>query len=266
MDVSAFYENIRTGAEFCGVTMTEAVAMLREAGLNGIYVCLDSLRDFMPEIEAVMENTGVRISGLHAWIDLDRNPEGYKELVDAAVNVNTDNVLIVPYCSEAHTEGPMKTLLDGVQAAVAYGREHGIKVCMEDMDRLDSPYNSVAGLENFLSHIPGLYCCFDTGNFIMHQEDELEAFQHFQSRVCAMHLKDRTRKADNADDIGRIIADGSVRYPCPVGSGFIRIKEILELSGNIPLIAELYDYSPEHMLEGLRKSVEWIVNLLKKNP
>ena len=205
-----------------------------------------------------MDNTGVCVSGLHAWIDLDRNPEGYQELVDAAVKVNTDNVLIVPYCSETHLEGPMKTLLDGVQAAVAYGLKRGIKVCMEDMDRLDFPFNSVAGLENFLSYIPGLYCCFDTGNFIMHQEDELEAFQHFQTRVCAIHLKDRTRKAYNAEDIGRIIADGTVRYPCPVGSGFIRIKEILELSGNIPVIAELYDYSPEHMLEGLRKSVEWI--------
>ncbi|MBO6092215.1 MAG: hypothetical protein J6P40_01110, partial [Oscillospiraceae bacterium] len=174
MKISAFYENIRTGAEFCGVTMTEAVTMLRDSGLTGLYISLDSLKAFLPEIRAVLENTGVFVAGLHAWIDLDTNPDGYRELIDAACNNGTDNVLIVPTCSGNHDNNLTEILLAGVKAAVEYGESRGITVCMEDMDRLNSPYNSVAGLDQFLSNIPGLFCCFDTGNFIMHQEDELE--------------------------------------------------------------------------------------------
>ena len=258
MKISAFYENIRTGAEFCGVTMTEAVTMLRDSGLTGLYISLDSLKASLPEIRAVLENTGVFVAGLHAWIDLDTNPDGYRELIDAACNNGTDNVLIVPTCSGNHDNNLTEILLAGVKAAVEYGESRGITVCMEDMDRLNSPYNSVAGLDQFLSNIPGLFCCFDTGNFIMHQEDELEAFRYFQSKISMMHLKDRAKEPEHPDDVGRIIADGTVRYPCPVGSGFIQIKQILDIANGLPVIVELYDYSPEHMLEGIRKSIKWL--------
>ena len=58
--------------------------------------------------------------------------------------------------------------------AVLYGQELGITVSMEDFDGLEAPYCTIAGLDEFLRDVPGLACSFDTGNFIMYQENELE--------------------------------------------------------------------------------------------
>ena len=76
--------------------------------------------------------------------------------------------------------------------------------------------------------------------------------------MSAMHLKDRALTPGNAEDAGARILDGSLRYPVPVGKGYIRIAEILSMAGDWPVIVELYNYSPAHMLEGIWASVEWV--------
>ena len=126
MPIAAFYENIRTGALEKGISMTEAVSRLRESGMDGIYICLDSVREYPDEIEEVIRTTGVCVTGLHAWIDFGRNPEGYQELVDAAVRLKTDHVLIVPTCEDE--EEPLPVLLCGMRKAVLYGKDRGIRV------------------------------------------------------------------------------------------------------------------------------------------
>ena len=53
-----------------------------------------------------------------------------------------------------------------------------------------------------------------------------------------------------------------------VNYDFLAPKEILDLlkeqkyPGNV--IVELYDYSPEHMLEGIGESVSWVAGVLRE--
>ena len=263
MIVSAFYENIRTGAVHDGLPMTEAVKLLCESGLKGLYVSYESTVHFSGELDEVLRETGIKVTGLHSWIDFSRDKTGYKNLIDQAVSLGTDHVLIVPVCTDQN----METLIEGMKNAVEYGAARGIRVFMEDLDQANSPYNNLAGLKLFLERIPGLLCCFDTGNLIMHQEDEVDGFKQLQNRIRALHLKDRVIRPQNPDDIGKQILDGSCRYPAPVGSGYIRIREILEIAADLPMIVELYDYGPSHMLDGIRSSIEWVQEkALKVNP
>lgn len=143
-----------------------------------------------------------------------------------------------------------------------------IAVSMEDFDGLEAPYCTIAGLNDFLTDVPGLACSFDTGNFIMYQENELEAFQLFRDKICTVHLKDRRKEAKYPDDKAKICADGSLSYAAETGRGYIHIKEILDLlkEQNYPgnVIVELYDYSPEHMLEGIGESVSWVAGVLRE--
>ena len=252
--IAAFYENIRTGAVHDGIPMTEAVSALCSAGLQGIYISYASTLRHADEIADVLAETGVEITGLHAWISFSKNGTEARSVIDQAARLGTDHVLIVPVCDGNDVE----TLIAGMQDAVGYGKEKGVQVFMEDLDDADSPYNSMAGLQRFLDRIPDLKCCFDTGNWIMHGEDEVEAFRLFRDRIGAMHLKDRRLAPENPDDAGIMIPDGTCRYPAPVGQGMIRLPEILAMAGDWPLIVELYDYSPSHMLEGIRKSIEWL--------
>ena len=254
MTLSAFYENIRTGAVYHGIPMVEAVSALCGSGLQGIYVSLDSTRQYAEEIEEVLQKTDAAVTGLHAWIDYDGGTGASHELIDQAVRLGTDHALIVPVCTDQNFD----RLIAGMRDAVDYGVSRGVRVYMEDLDQMASPYNNLPGLKRFLEAIPELYCCFDTGNLIMVQEDEVAAFRQLQGRIRALHLKDRGMTAKNPDDVGKEIRDGTYRYPVPVGSGFIRIPEILKMAGDIPMIVELYDYSPAHMLDGIRKSLEWV--------
>jgi hypothetical protein len=73
-----------------------------------------------------------------------------------------------------------------------------------------------------------------------------------------MHLKDRRLTAENPDDVGKMVLDGTCRYPSPVGRGVIRIQEILKTAGDWPFIVELYGYSPSYMLDGIKASIEWL--------
>lgn len=256
MEIAAFYENIRTGAEHDGIPMTEAVASLRGAGLQGLYVSCESTELYADELAETVRETGVGIVGLHAWVHFDRDAEEARRAVDRAAELGTDHLLIVP----VRADHDFEKLIAGVKEAAAYGKSRGVQVCMEDLDQADSPYNSLAGMRTFLDRIPDLGCCFDTGNWIMHQEDETEAFRELRSRICAMHLKDRAMTPIHADDAGTEILDGSFRYPVPVGKGILRVGEILSGAGDVPVIVELYGYSPAHMLEGIRESVAWVRN------
>ena len=102
----------------------------------------------------------------------------------------------------------------------------------------------------------------------MYQENELEAFQLFRDKICTVHLKDRRKEAKYPDDKAKICADGSLSYAAETGRGYIHIKEILDLlkEQNYPgnVIVELYDYSPEHMLEGISESVSWVAGVLRE--
>ena len=234
--------------------MANAVRSLCESGLQEIYVSYESTVQFSCELAEVLRETGIKVTGLHAWIDFSRDETGYQKLIDQAVRLGTDHALIVPICFDQDIE----TLIEGMKKAVEYGEARGVQVYMEDLDQADSPYNNLTGLKLFLNQIPGLSCCFDTGNLIMYQEDEAEGFRQLKTRIRALHLKDRSVRPKNPDDIGKQILDGSYRYPVPVGSGYIRIPEILEMAADLPMIVELYDYSPSQMLAGIRSSVEWV--------
>ncbi len=256
--IAAFYENIVSGSEASKISVTDAVSNLMDHGLEALYILDNSLKYRADEVHAVLKATGIAVAGLHAWIDFSSDPsnQSFRFLIDEAVRLKTDNVLIVPGMESA------KNIVHGMQKAVYYGDAMNIRVCMEPLDRLDAPYCTLEGLEYFLSNIPGLYCCFDTGNLVLHAEDEVEAFRQLSDKVCAMHLKDRSRQSRYSDTIAKICANGDIVYPAPVGSGFIRIGEILDMAEDMPLIVELYDYSLEHMLDGLRESLDWVSNRL----
>ena len=94
------------------------------------------------------------------------------------------------------------------------------------------------------------------------EEDELEAFDLFADRIRTVHLKDRLLTRRHEGDTPFVCADGKSVYACAVGSGFIRIAEILArlkqrgYSGNV--IAELYACDPHHVLQDAADSVRWL--------
>ena len=273
MKIAAFYENILEGAERQDISAGEAVKDLMKSGLELLYVSSWVLENRRDELDEVLRTTGVGVEGLHGFFDFGSHPEdeSYQGLIQEAVRLNATNVLLVPgmipQTQMPERDGRIESMIQALKQAVAFGEQHGVAVSMEDFDSIDAPYCTIGGLEHFIQNVPGLKCSFDTGNFIMYSEDEFNAFRHFQDRLCTVHLKDRLREPSYPDDRYKTCADGSKVYACPTGAGYVRIPEILDAlvkqgyTGNV--IVELYDYSPSHMLEGIRQSVLWTRQYLK---
>lgn len=268
MKIAAFYENIKLGAEAARVSLRDALLELKHAGMDMIYISWEEYRKDPDGLSSLFREAQLQVEGLHQWVDFAHDPdtEIYKCVIGDAKALGAGNVLFVPGFvfpgEEEKAEEILENMITAMGRAAAYGKEVGIKVCMEDFDGITAPYNSIAGLKLFLDQIPELHVCFDTGNFIMYHEDELEAFGQFRSRICAMHLKDRSKTPHFPKDQPKLCADGTPEYPCPVGAGYIRMEEILrqlkaqQYPGN--LIVELYDCDPEHILAGIRQSVSWV--------
>lgn len=266
MKIAAFYENIVYGAEKGQALIGDVLDELKAEGLQMIYISWDSLKGREEELIGLFREKGLVVEGLHQHFDFGHHPEdeSYREYIDLALKAGASNCLIVPGLilkeEEENRDKMIENMVETVKKAVAYGKERGIIVCMEDYDSMTSPYNSVEGLSYFFERIPELKCAFDTGNFVCYKEDEKAAFLRFADKICTVHLKDRSRHAHMQGDAGCICHDGSCAWSTPIGSGYIHIKEILEglkkgnYEGNV--IVELYGY--EDILEGIKQSIRWV--------
>lgn len=265
MKISAFYENIVPGAEASGIGMRAALERLKKAGMDRIYLMPQSWEKDKELLKEALPALGLEVEGLHSWILFPKNPSdtSYRGVIDLAAELGAEHVLFVPgMLTEGNTRRDINSILAGMRAAVTYGSEKGIHVLMEDFDGLLSPFNSIAGLQYFMDSIPGLGCAFDTGNFVMFREDELEAAAAFAEKIKFIHIKDRAITPLRPGNRKKLCADLSGVYPCTVGSGYIRIREIFEYLASRGItanaVAELYDCDPEYMLEDIEASIRWI--------
>ena len=265
MKIAVFYENIYDGVRETRASMEDTLARLRDEGMALLYVSADSWKRDGKTLSGIMNRLGIGLEGMHCFLNY---PEGAsdrdsRDMVHLARDAGAGNLLIVPgFLSTGNSVRDMGAILDGVRCAAAYGREEGLPILMEDFDGLSSPSNCMAGLQYFLEQAPGLGCAFDTGNFAAFHEDELAAFDLFADKIETVHLKDRAPAPRHEKDTPFRCADFTPVYACRIGSGSIRIAEILNrlkarhYPGNV--IVELYCCDARHVLSDITASVRWL--------
>ncbi len=271
MKIAAFYENIHDGVRATGQRMEDVLTELHDAGMELLYLSPDSWKRDRKELSGIIERLDLRVEGMFGSCDFPNDPETiqYQEMLDLAVEADAGNFLIIPgMLTGGNTQRDLERMVTGTRKAVEYGGKKNVPVLMEDFDGLLSPYNCIAGLQYFMNSVEGLGCAFDTGNFAAFREDELEAFELFADRIRTVHLKDRSGTRRHEGDTPFVCADGKAVYACTVGSGYIRIPEILErlkkrnYRGNV--IAELYACDPAYVLRDAVDSVRWLKEQLTK--
>ena len=265
MKIAAFYENMTEGARHDGVSMAQVLVRFREAGLEKICISGESWIRDRKELQPILKDLDLGIEGFHCPVRFPENPdtEEYRTLIRLAVEAGAGNILLVPgFLTGGNTIRDLEAMCDGMRKAVEFGKQEGIPVLMEDYDGFLAPYNCIAGLKYFMDAVPEMGCAFDTGNFTIFHEDELEAFELFKGRIVTVHLKDRTKQPCHPGNKPLLCADHKNAYVCPVGSGDIRIREILQrleqrdYPGNV--IAELFGADPAFMLEDIETSIRFL--------
>lgn len=265
MKIAVFYENILQAAHTSGLNVPQVLKRLTDLGMENIYLTPDSWQKDEEMLKATLPELGLGIEGMHAWVRFTDDPEStlYKDYIDLALRIGAKNILFIPgMLLGGNTVRDLERMVYGMKKAVAYGKEKGLPVTMEDFDSVLAPNNCIAGLKYFADQVPGLEFAFDTGNFAFFQENELEALPLFEDRIATLHLKDRSLEKLNPNGKAFVRADGTPLYSCPVGSGYIHIREVVdrmkELGYDGGAIVEVGDWSDDHMLEVLEESVKWL--------
>ena len=266
MRIAAFYENIWDACRMAGEGLEEMLVELKGHGLEMIYISGTALAEKEEELTALFERLRLPVEGMHQHFDLGHHPEdrSWKGYMDLAKRVGAGNFLCVPGMIPKADEGRREEMMGHMTAAVRdmveYGKKIGLTVCMEDYDSMESPFNGIDGLARFMEEAPGLMCAFDTGNFVCHGEDPMEAFERFKDKIVTVHVKDRQDVPWTEGDGGCLCGDGSVAYVAPVGYGRMPIEKVIGrlkeqgYMGN--LIAELF--SCGDLRANLIRSLEWL--------
>ncbi len=268
MKIAAFYENIKEGRIALGLSEEEALKRALDAGMEKIYIGYENLKNNKEDLLPLFSRLGIGVEGLHAFFRFGVEPEdeSYRDVIDLAKDAGAGNVLLVPGMIREDIslsfEIQREHMAKAMRKAVAYGKEKGIDVGMEDFDGKAAPFSSIDGLNWFIQKIDGLSCCFDTGNFVVYEEDPLLAFDTFREKITVVHIKDRARVPLHPDDRPFLTEKGTKFYPAPAGQGVMPILETVQklkedgYSG--ALVAELYGCTPEYMLDGILDSVRWL--------
>lgn len=269
MKISVFYENILEGVQFTGANMKDVLQQLKQEGMDAVYCSYETLKNDSEDlILNMLQELELGVEGLYGFISFEHNPmdEVYKDMIDMAVKAGGRNFLFVPgFVVEEEKDQAdelKKNMWKGLGNAVQYGKKCGIDVTIEDFDGLTAPYCRLSGVQEFLENVPEMMFNFDTGNFIMYHDDELEAYEILKEKICNVHLKDRSHEKSCEKHPATVCADGKNMYSVPIGDGVMQIKEImtrLKKSGyDGGLVVELYGYYAEDMLNGVHKSVKWV--------
>ncbi len=243
MRIAAFLENIAIGSRESGRELPELLRDLKKEGLESVYLCRSWwMGDREDWTLSLLNQAGLTLEGL--WDSIAFNtltPEegeaSFKDLINCARRNGAGHVLIVPgfFREEGRLtreevkqrEPELSRMIEGMRAACRYGKEQGVAVTMEDYDGFTSPIVFPEVLRRFFEEIPELKISFDTGNFVPCGADVLKEFQYYRDRIATLHLKDRTRKKDEAEKTPFITENGEVYYPAVTGLGEMHIPEIL---------------------------------------
>lgn len=267
MKISVFYEHILEAADQSSTTVLDICKKISSCGIMGIEIEDKRLYEKEEEIMKTIKQTGMEISCIYGFFDFSHNDDiksGFR-MVDLAKRVHAGKIMPIPGFVTGIELFPLiyKRKMEKMTSALSficnYAKESNITVVLEDFDDKKAPYSTANGLKYFMDHVEGLRCAFDTGNFLYSEENSFDVLPIFLNKISHVHCKDRTFQKKEGE-IPKKTIKGREMYSCAVGSGCIKMKEIIE-----KLIENGYDdyFAIEHFgslcqLEDMIKSAEWM--------
>ncbi|AIQ44328.1 sugar phosphate isomerase/epimerase family protein [Paenibacillus sp. FSL R5-0912] len=269
MKLSVFYNHIVKASEQSGLPLTDVLDKVHAYGIEAVELDLEEALTGTEAMIKRLDAAGLSVASMYAFFDFGNQPApepGYA-FIDTAAYMGAGKVLVIPGFME-ETASPeqrsqaLQSMAAALNAICDYAERKGIRVTMEDFDDIRAPFSSADALLWFLEQVPKLAITFDTGNFIYRGEDELEAFAKLKERTVHVHCKDRSLEDNGGEP--RISVSGIPLYPSPVGSGCIRIAEVLRMlkaEGYADTLA-IEHFDAVDQLGYMEQSAAWLRSML----
>ncbi len=115
-----------------------------------------------------------------------------RALADAAAAMNCPVIMLIPGRAESEDDLPRaaERIAEGLEQAVAYGREQGVTVTIEDFPNALAPYASIEQVRYLMDRAPGLKLTYDCGNWVVGGDDPVEALHEFADDIVNAHIKE----------------------------------------------------------------------------
>lgn len=236
MKIAVFYEHIAEAAQQENITPVKSIyEKVKSFGIDAVEIDYERAVKEEDFLFRDLEEADLSVSCMYGFFDFahESTVEDGKRMVDFADKHNIRKIMLIPGFLKKVEFIPFlyQKKLDKMIVALTniceYAKSRNIMVVLEDFDGKEAPFSTAEQLSVFLKRIPDLYCAFDTGNFLYSGEDSLKVLPVFLDRIRHVHCKDRTFTAKEGEEPKETV-DGKKMYSCAVGSGCIRMKEILD--------------------------------------
>lgn len=211
-----------------GISQDEALIYVKSLGVDAVYLCWPVIQEDPDGMVDHIRAHGLEISGIFDIYDFANYPEDerYKAVIDFVAREGIAHFLAVPGNVDQgeRRQQDMETLVTAMKNVCIYAAGKGVQVEMEDSDG-DMPNCTEKDMLWFLSRIPGLRLCFDTGNFIYGGTSLEDADALLEKYITNYHMKDR---AFTGDTPSCVCSDGRALYNTAVGSGDLPIEDVVK--------------------------------------
>jgi sugar phosphate isomerase/epimerase len=265
----SFYDKIWTNADFI-----DFAASTGAAGVELLSMFWEPDADIEPVQEA-LQRTGLKLACFGACNNLAQSDEGKRreQVQDICSSVDMAALLgaaTVRVFSGDRTENitfeqAKVWILEGLQQAAAYAGEKGITLCLENHGLFAGKAEQVTSIISEVGS-PFLRSTFDTGNFLLVDEQPNEAADKLIDVIAHVHLKD-FKKVNAGDSEGKTYTSlsGSVYAGRVPGEGDVDLRFILsrlKKSGYAGWLSVEYEGDEDQRLASTR-SVSNLTKLLE---
>jgi len=268
MKVSIFLAHLSELASQKGCTFGAAVREAKRSGIDYVEVDYKYAAGRADELKAMLDSAGLQVGGLNTWFDFTHlsQPELIESAVETAKKLNAAHIMAVPGFVNPGEKWEVlrEKLAAGLNELMTAAARQSVSVAMEDFDGVEAPYGRMDELNWVLHQVPGLGCCFDTGNFLFFGEDVLKAYDLLEKRIVHVHMKD-IAFAPLRGEKGKEALTGKKLYPAPVGSGELPMAEIVRrlYERGYSGIFAIEHFSAGDQLLFMRRSARWLNNIFR---
>lgn len=204
-------------------SLADACKMVAACGCRWVECGFDALT---AEKIKVYRDNGLQISNIYCFLNFEHD---VKERICALLEMvcKAAPKFVMPIPEKDNTPALQQKILPVLIQLQKDLEQKNIQMVMEEYDGPDKTFASSDGVLAYLDAIPGLKCCFDTGNFYYNGEDAFQVFPRFADRIIHCHFKDRRLDETYAKFFGATAAGVKTAYAA-IGDGILPTREIFK--------------------------------------
>ena len=215
--IGIFLSNVFQTAEKLGLNQRQMLEIIKEIGYGYVEADWNQIRKMPNDFFEMMKELQLKIS-LYVFINTNcfiENDHHIADDIERISELGINKLMLVWNSSSDETnEEAKKNILLNSEKIFSEADRVGIQILAEDFDSLTLPCASTKDLILYHKNLPGLGFTFDTGNFLIHNEDIYESFELMRNNIKHVHIKDRFSATEHSQAVDP-------------GTGKLPIKEII---------------------------------------